>query len=175
MTKSFLISSCIGFAILVILFISSLTYYSTKTYTKKIADVNSLNKIDQINNIFISLFGNNWFPVISSFTIFIIFFIVFLYIISKQGINININEDKYNKFFIISLIFVIIFSISIISITIKTIIKNNQTTDSTLKNYEPIINNNNNSQIIEIIGLSAFILISIFVAVWYFKRKPTTS
>jgi hypothetical protein len=171
-SNSFLISSCIGFAIILILFISSITYYSINTYTKKIPDQKSINKIDQINNIFISLFGNNWFIILISFSVFIIFFILMLYIISKKEITININDDKYNKFFITSLIFIIIFSGGIIAITIKTITKNNQANSPIDKYYEPAITYNNTQQILEVVGLSAFILFSIFGAVWYFKRKP---
>ena len=172
-SKTFLITSCVGFSIILIAFVSSLTYYSAHSYQKQIPDTKSLNKIDQINNIFISLFGNNWFFVILLFTVLFIFLIMSLYTISKNGINININDDKYNKFFIVFIIFMIIFSGCMISMAIKSFTSKDVVSDPNLQNYIPIIDYNRNSQILEIIGLSVFIIISIIAAVWYFRRKPS--
>jgi len=179
-SKAFVISSYIGFVILILCIFGGLVYYTQKEFTATIPDQKSLTKMQQLKNVMQSLLGDNWNFIIILFCIFILIIIIFLYTISKSGINITIEGDG-KPIYISTIIFLVIFSISMIVITILEILNNTSVANSTLtnnfKNVSSVDTYNSNVQILQIIGLSIFLLIFIIFIFWYFlhKRKQSTT
>ena len=163
--------SYFGFSIILIEIIFSLTYYSTQNYKPKYPDQDSTNRLIQIKNVFNSLFGENWYILSLTFAIIMMIMIILLYIISEQGVNVMIPDDKYVIFFRFFVIFGSIFSLGVISIAVNDVLQKNQVIAKGLTNYKELENYNKNIQIMQIIGLCLFILLSVIFAVWYFKRK----
>ena len=175
--KYFAPISYFGFFIIFLAFVFSTTYYIANEYIASVPDQNSLNKIYQLQNILYSLFGSNWYIILISISIFLILLLVLLYVISIQGININVSDDHYKMFFILFLILVTVISGSIITIAVREIINSQSTcvNTSTLTNYDSLNSYTKNQELIQIIGLSLFILISVVIGIWYiikWRKNP---
>jgi heme/copper-type cytochrome/quinol oxidase subunit 2 len=96
--------------------------------------------------------------------------------VSIKGVSINIDENNHKLFSTIFIIFLILFGIAIIILTV-TAVQNRKYNDKyCISNYKPADDTaSSNSQVLQIIGLSLFILASLIGILYYFLRKRNSS
>ena len=172
---SYLNVSYVGFFTVFLACVYGVFYYITNIYKPVTPDQNSINKLQQIQTVFQSLLGNNWYPILITFGVILVLIFVLLYIVSNTWININV--DNVNTLNILSIIITIVFSIAIITIAVRDILDtptvSNALTNN-LSSYTGLSTFNTDLQIVEIIGLGLFILFAVVIFVWYFFfKKPT--
>ena len=171
---SYLNVSYVGFFTVFLVCVYGVFYYITNIYTPVTPDQNSINKLQQIQTVFQSILGNNWYPILITFGVILVLIFVLLYIVSNTGIN--INADNVNTLNILSIIITIVFSIAMVTIAVRDILDtptvSNALTNN-LSSYTGLSTFNADLQIVEIIGLGLFILFAIVIFVWYFFfKKP---
>ena len=132
-------------------------------------DKDSFDRLTELNYIFSSILGEHWSYILFLFAIILIIFFYTIYMLSIQGINININDNNSKLFTILFIIFLILFVISIIILTIRSFQTQNIDNKYCTNNYIPQQDDSKqNSQTLQIIGLSLFILISLLLSIYYF-------
>jgi amino acid transporter len=132
-------------------------------------DKDSFDRLTELNYIFSSILGEHWSYILFLFAIILIIFFYTIYMLSIQGINININDNNSKLFTILFIIFLILFVISIIILTIRSVQTQNIDNKYCTNNYIPQQDDSKqNSQTLQIIGLSLFILISLLLSIYYF-------
>ena len=98
-----------------------------------------------------------------------------LYILSIRGVSINIDANNYKLFSTIFIIFLILFCIGIIILTVMGVQNRKYNDKYCISNYKPADDtSSSNTQTLEIVGLSLFILASLVGVLYYFLRKKTT-
>ena len=138
-------------------------------------DQNSRDRMSDLNNIFTSILGNNWPYILFSFCVILIIFFYMLYILSIRGVSINIDANNYKLFSTIFIIFLILFCIAIIILTVMGVQNRKYNDKYCISNYKPADDtSSSNSQTLQIIGLSLFILASLVGVLYYFLRKKST-
>ena len=141
-----------------------------------IEDQKSKDRMVDLNNIFTSILGNNWPYILFSFCVILIIFFYMLFLMSINGISVNIDENNHKLFSTIFIIFLILFGIAIIILTVMGIQNRKYDDKYCISNYKPADDTaTSNSQTLQIIGLSLFILASLLGVLYYFLRKRNNS
>jgi len=165
--------SNIYFVIIFIVFIVLLTIYCSTLPDQIINNNDSTSRMVRLDQVLTSLLGKNWRTI---FVIFIIIFIIILYLLyvlaqDGHGINITMSDQSYKIFFWILITLIVLYTIYIITLVIKTYSENKKTQQNEIKNFKPDENKSNNkTQILEIIGLSLFILVALGVGLYFLLR-----
>jgi uncharacterized BrkB/YihY/UPF0761 family membrane protein len=95
---------------------------------------------------------------------------------SINGISVNIDENNHKLFSTIFIIFLILFGIAIIILTVMGIQNRKYDDKYCISNYKPADDTaTSNSQTLQIIGLSLFILASLIGVLYYFLHKRNNS
>jgi ABC-type Fe3+ transport system permease subunit len=139
-------------------------------------DQKSKDRMEDLNNIFTSILGDKWPYLLFIFCIILIVFFYMLFIMSIKGVSINIDENNHKLFSTIFIIFLILFGIAIIILTVMAVQNRKYDDKYCISNYKPADDTaSSNSQTLQIVGLSLFILASLIGVLYYFLRKRTNS
>lgn len=135
-------------------------------------DKKSKDRMTDLNNIFTSLLGSNWPYILFFFCIILIVFFYMLYIMSIRGVSINIDENNYKLFSTIFIIFLILFGTAIIVLAVMGYQNRKYDQKYCISNYTPADDTaSSNSQTLQIVGLSIFILASLIGLLYFFFYK----
>lgn len=172
-TNIFTTISNIYFIIIFIVFIILLTIYCSTLPDQIINNNDSTSRMVRLDQVLTSLLGKNWRTL---FVVFIIIFIIILYLLyilsqDGHGINITMSDQSYKIFFWILITLIVLYTIYIITLIIKTYSENKKTQQNEIKNFKPDENKSSNkTQILEIIGLSLFILVAFGIGLYFLLR-----
>ncbi len=157
----------------IIIFIILLTIYCSTLPDQIINNNDSTSRMVRLDQVLTSLLGKNWRTL---FVVFIIIFIIILYLLyilsqDGHGINITMSDQSYKIFFWILITLIVLYTIYIITLIIKTYSENKKTQQNEIKNFKPDENKSSNkTQILEIIGLSLFILVAFGIGLYFLLR-----
>lgn len=169
-SKLIVISSVIGFIILLIITTGLFTYYTSTTDTGITPDQQSKSRLTVLDEVFRSIMGNNYPYVLLIMVILLIISLVFLYMnINTNFITVNMS-DKASKIFNISMIiFMIILSVFMVVLALKYYLDyKNESTNSSIPNYIPYSDQKTkNLEIVSIVGVVLFILMTVGAFIWY--------
>jgi hypothetical protein len=176
-SNDFIKYSNYAFFLIFIVSIIFLTIYRLQLPDQILNNKKSIDRINTINNVLNSLLGNNWRIVIIISIIFLIIILYLLYLYTQKGIIIDMNDQQYSKISWFIIIFLILYTIFIITLIVKILQTNklNKMLDANNQNISDFIpaeiDQEKNKQIIEIIGLLLFIFSSIGIGIYYFYKK----
>jgi len=163
----------IVFSILTVIGVIVGTVIASKKANTVDPDQNSQNRLSILSQAFSSSLGIKWPWILITFSIFIIILLILLYLLSKQGLNFNIDDANYKIFLYTFITIIVIFTIFIVVLATKLFLDGktkNETGD--IPNYIPYQQSQTSNKIIlGIVGLSIFILFAVSFAVYYFFFK----
>lgn len=165
--------SYVGWAILFFTIIGLTTWYTSTSNNRVPNDTQSQNKMDILNESMQTMLGQNWPYVLLAITVLIGIILFFIYSLSQNSpLVISFSDQGEKRFNMIFLIFVILFTITMIVLSIRAYMNNKNQNPTNNSGYIPSQQQQQrNKQILEIIGIGIFILIAGGFAVRYFFMK----
>lgn len=166
--------SLITFVTLFIIFIANLFIYLKSVPDELINNTKSINRVNSLNNVLISLLGNNWRYILIFIIVFFMIIVYLLYTYSLKGIIINMDPQQYKILSWFMIGFIILYTIYIIVLIVKLYMNNKDSSSNINKipHFIPAANQDSqNKTILQIFALGSFILISIVVGVIYFLKS----
>lgn len=158
------------FIVLAVVILVVLEFVVFKIVSKKstiAVDANSQTRMQQLNNVMRSRFGNNWPFVLIMMLVFLLIIFALLYFVFKRTtININVDEKTGKILSRTNLIVIGIVSVGLIGAGIYAVIKEQRDHNNTVEENGDFQDKSKAQQFLELVGLVLVLIVVIIFVVY---------
>ena len=164
----------IGILIIFLIIVEIVVFYLRRKNTNLAPDAQSQERIQTINIVLSSYFGNNWQLVLSSFLILLLVILALLFFITKKQVTINENGKSYKALNITIIVFLVILSLATLFGTYKMYsdIQKQKISEQQGENEKKI--NQQKQELVKLFlvvsGLVFFILLTLGAGLWGYRK-----
>lgn len=150
------------------------TYFSAREPSGIQQNIYSANRMTSIHQVFTSYFGRNWPYMFLVFAILILVIMVLIYLLTRQGLTINISNANFVKLSKAFFWIAIILSLGVIALGVLAYVKYHKEQSEKMAQNGDFSDQTKGKQLIEVVGLGLILLIMLGAIGWYvykyFKR-----
>ena len=171
MSGTVTVTSYFGFAIVLLLWISGITWYTSTLPGAKIPNnPQSERRMKTLSDIFSSTLGPSWPVLLIIFAIILVLIAILLFIISSNGINLILSDAHYNSYKWIGITLIGLLILAIIGGTVQAILTDINVNSDDPTNSNDYIQRQHNIEIVKYItfGCAGLAVVGLFA--WFIYR-----